>query len=60
MSASLTAALICGVLRSATVTNALLVLVEDEDELLELLVELVGPPLIHWPTRPLHQSHLRK
>src|SRR5579859_6061901 len=50
MSASLIAALICGVVTSMRVTNELL-------EVLEVLVllvdtELVAPPLIHWPTTP--------
>src|SRR5579859_405497 len=50
MSASLIAALIWGAVTSMSVTNEVL----DVLDVLVLLVEteVVGPPLIHWPTTP--------
>ena len=53
MSASLTAALTSGVLRSASVMNALEeVVLELEDE----LEDEVAPPPMYWPTDPLIAS----
>src|SRR5689334_15527796 len=58
MSASLTEALICGMLRSVSVANAPLELLEeeedddDEDEEVDDDPELTGPPPIHCPTAP--------
>src|SRR5689334_3633890 len=60
MSASLTAALIWGVVRSLKTANVLLEPLEelleddDEDEVEDVLALAdTGPPLIHWPTAPL-------
>jgi hypothetical protein len=52
MSASLIEALTCGDVRSLSVMNALPVLLEVEEDVLLAVEELVGPPLIHWPTAP--------
>src|SRR5258708_20898551 len=48
ISASLTDALTCGVLRSLSVMKALLVVVEEEEE-----EEPDAPPLMYCPTAPL-------
>src|SRR5205823_12592180 len=54
MSASLTDALTCGVLRSVSVANALPELLELEDDVEDEddEPEDVAPPLIHCPTAP--------
>jgi hypothetical protein len=53
MSASLTEALTCGEPRSVSVINPEL---ELEVELVVLLEEPTGPPLIHWPTAPFSEA----